>query len=134
MKCALLMIALFASALGAQDWVPTHIVAIAEYPRLARIAHLTGDVEVLCFLNKDGSVAEAAATGPGILKDQARQNALLWKFHRTSPKKRTDGNSVTLTYRYRLEGGPAETSQASFSVDLPNVVHVVAQTMVAMID
>jgi TonB family protein len=135
MSRLLLMIALAASGLCAQDWVPTHIVAITEYPRLAWIAQVTGDVIIRCSLNKDGSVAKAdVVSGPPLLGQQALQNAIIWKFQRDPPKKNQTQGFVTLTYQYRLEGGPKDAPHASFVVDLPGIIHVVAPIPVPMID
>jgi outer membrane biosynthesis protein TonB len=79
--CFLVAIAVTAAASGAQDWVPAHIVAVTDYPRLAWIAVASGDVVVRCLLNKDGSVAKAEAlSGPGLLKEKTVQNATLWRF------------------------------------------------------
>jgi len=123
-----------AISLWGQDWVPTRIVAITEYPTLAWIAHFTGDVVIKCLLNRDGSVASAEpVSGPGLLKDQARRNAMLWRFRRAS-RKRTNNYSFTLTYRYKLEGDPEDGRHASFAVDLPGLVDIVAHLPPPMID
>ena len=107
----------------AQDWTPTRIVAITDYVALARQAQVSGDVEVKCLLDPSGSVVSAEPlSGHPLLKEQARQNALLWKFHRTG----TGGkNSVTLTYRYHLEGSSGDSGHTVFVVDLPNKIDIV---------
>ena len=135
MNRLMLMFALAASSLCAQDWIPSHIVAVDEYPWLARVAGTTGNVVVKCTLNKDGSVASAEIlSGPALLREKTQQNAQLWKFHRTTSKGHTKEDSVTLAYQFRLEGGPKDTRVCSFVVDLPNVVHVVAPFPLPMID
>ena len=78
----------------AQDWTPRRIVAIADYVPLARQARISGDIQVKCFLDADGSVLRAAVlSGHPLLREQARKNALLWKFQRMGPQA---GNNVTL--------------------------------------
>jgi outer membrane biosynthesis protein TonB len=112
--------------LCAQDWTPKRIVAITDYVPLARQARIYGDVEVRCFLNADGEVTRAEAiTGHPLLTDQARQNAMLWKFQRTGPPVET--KTVTLKYQYRLEGEFQGRGRTQFVVDLPNTIQIIAQ-------
>ena len=88
--------------LCAQGWAPKRIVAITDYVPLARQAGIAGEVEIRCLLDADGTVTRAEAlTGHPLLKEQARKNALLWKFQRTTTQ--GENNSVTLKYSYRLE-------------------------------
>jgi TonB family protein len=111
--------------LCAQDWTPKRIVAISDYLPLARQARIQGDVEVRCVLDADGTVTRAeATTGHPLLKRQAVQNALLWKFQRTgSPG---ENNTVILKYQYRLEGEPQDRAHTVFLVDLPDTIQIVA--------
>jgi hypothetical protein len=63
--------------LCAQDWTPKRIVAM-NYPPLGTQARIAGDVEILCSLDPDGSVIRAEAiSGHAVLKEPARQNAVL---------------------------------------------------------
>lgn len=112
----------------AQDWVPARIVAIAEYVPVASAARVHGDVKVKCTLDANGRVVNATVlSGHPLLKEQARQNALLWKFKSSSPQV---SNSVTLTYQYRLEGELQDLSRTNahtvFIVDLPNTIQIIA--------
>jgi len=59
------------------------------------------------------------------LKEQSRQNALLWKFRRTSAKEGGD-NTIVLNYSYSLEGAFQERQNLTFAVDLPDRIHVTA--------
>src|SRR5260370_290496 len=89
--------------LHAQDWVPKRIVAITDYVPLGRQARISGDVVIKCFLDSAGSVVRAeVASGHRVLKEQARENALLWKFQRVASTQE-GSDSVTLKYQYRLE-------------------------------
>lgn len=129
----MLMFVLVASSLFAQDWVPTRIVAITRYFPLAAMARVSGDVVVKCVLDKDGSVMSAeVVSGPSLLKEQARTNALLWKFKRSPLADATNDNSVTLIYQYRLDGERPDNRLTSFSVDLPNTVHIIAPVAYVM--
>jgi TonB family protein len=111
--------------LCAQDWTPKRIVAITDYVPLARQARISGDVEVRCFLGANGAVTRAEViTGHPLLKDQARQNALLWTFQRTGPP--GENNTITLKYQYRLEGEFQDRAHTLFLVDLPNTIQIIA--------
>ena len=114
-------------ALSAQDWTPRRIVAIADDVPLARQARISGDVQVKCFLDADGSVLRAEVlSGHQLLREQARKNALLWKFQRTGSQA---GNTVTLNYQYRAEGELQDQARAGahtvFFVDLPSTIHII---------
>ena len=110
----------------AEDWVPKRIVAITDYVPLGRQARISGEVVIRCYLDSTGSVVRAdIVSGHPILKGQARENALQWKFQRvTSTHEGSD--SVTLTYKYRLDGEPQYSGGTSFQVDLPNEILIIA--------
>jgi TonB family protein len=109
----------------AQDWAPKRIIAISDYLPLARQARIQGDVEVRCVLDADGTVTRAEViTGHALLKDQARQNALLWRFQRSGPP--GEHNTVILKYQYRLEGDLQDRARTVFLVDLPNTIQIIA--------
>ncbi len=110
-----------------KDWTPKRIVAITDYVPLARQARTAGDVEIKCTLAADGSVTTAEViSGHPLLGEQARRNALLWKFQRTSVQR--GGSTVTLKYQYRLEGEPVDRVHTVFVVDLPNTIRIIAPT------
>ena len=125
---AVTLVLALAAAMQAQDWVPTYGAIITSYLQLARMAQITGDVVIHCTLNGDGTVADAeVVSGPALLKEQARRNALEWKFRRTPSG---EGSSVNVTYQYRLEGSPQDRPDASFSILPLNIVRVVAHPVV----
>lgn len=112
--------------LPAQDWTPARIVAITDYAPLPRQARIAGEVQVRCLLNADGTVMRAeVVSGHPLLKEQARQNTLLWKFRRTSVKGGND-NVITLKYEYLPEGELKDQHRTAFVVDLPDRVEVIA--------
>jgi len=115
--------------LRAEDWTPTRIVAITNYPPRALQARILGDVVIKCALDGTGSVTTAQiASGHPLLSEQARENALLWKFEKTALG-HDRSTSITLKYQYRLEGKPEGDVRTSFSVDLPNLIHIVGQIL-----
>jgi TonB family protein len=123
----ILAVWLVASALPlcAQDWTPKRIVALNYYVPLARQARIQDDVEIECFLDANGDVTRAETIkGHPLFQEQARQNALLWKFQLTGPP--GENKTVTLKYHYRLEGELKFKPRTSFLADLPNTIQVVA--------
>ena len=114
-----------AVSICAQDWTPRRIVAITDYLPLARLARIYGDVEIRCSLDANGSVLRAEVlSGHPVLKEQARQNALLWRFQNAGGA--PGSNAVTLKYQYRLEGVPQDRAHTVFTVDLPNTIQIIA--------
>jgi TonB family protein len=100
-------------------------VAIRDYVPLAKMARVSGIVEVKCTLDDNGSVRQAEViSGHPLLKEQARRNAMLWQFQRTSPEVKT--NSVTLFYEYLLEGTLQEHDNTVFVVEPPNRIQIIA--------
>jgi TonB family protein len=98
------------------------------YVPLARQARIYGDVKIKCSLDANGAVVSAEVrSGRPLLKEQARQNALLWKFQRTRSQV---SNTVTLNYQYRLEGELQDQARTGahtvFVVDLPNTIQIIA--------
>jgi TonB family protein len=129
MSCLAILVGMLATTLTlyADDWVPKKIVAITDYSPSARKARIQGDVVIQCFLDSTGSVERAEIiSGHPLFKEQALENALLWKFERTSAG-HSGSDSVTLRYQYRLEPGPEGTRRTFFSVDLPNMIHIVGE-------
>ena len=115
---------LLSAALCAQDWTPARIVAITDYAHLAALAQISGNVDVECTIDGNGSVVRAEAlSGHPLLKEQARQNALLWKFKKSGAG---ESNKVTLKYQYRLKGDTEPGPHTEFAVDLPNTIEIVA--------
>ena len=123
MNRLIVTLALLATALCAQDWIPYTTAVITSYLPLARMAKVTGDVVIRCTLNEDGTVASAeVVSGHALLREEARQNALVWKFRRTS----TGGDrSITLTYQFRLEGNATARNDVSFTVTPPNLIRII---------
>ena len=119
------LLALMALSACAQDWTPSKIVAITEYPRIPRLARVQGTVEVKCTLDSRGNVTAAEMlSGNAMLETAVRENALQWKFQPVSKDVR--GNSVTLRYVFLLEGKPQDATNSTFVFETPNTVQIVA--------
>jgi TonB family protein len=126
MKTALIF-TLTTTAIWAQDWKPSKIVEMAEYPALAHLARIQGTVEVKCILDSGGAVVTAESlSGPSELREFARQNALRWRFQRVS-KEALNNNLVTLKYRFLLKGEPQpqNRTRTTFVFEPPDKIQVV---------
>ena len=90
------------------------------------MVRIQGAVEVRCTLDSGGSVTSGEVlSGPQLLREPARQNALQWKFQRVP--KETSGNSVILKYVFLLEGEPPQDrTNTTFVFELPNRIQIVA--------
>jgi TonB family protein len=118
------LLALTALSGWAQDWTPSRIVAITDYPPLPRAARIQGTVEVRCTVDSNGRVASAEVlSGPGELREPARRNALQWKFQ---PASKDPGNFITLNYVFLLEGELQDRKNTTFVFELPNRIQIVA--------
>ena len=86
MKTKLLWVCLLlVSCRQETDWRPQHIVALLEYPRLARFADVQGLVQLSCSLTDEGTVQSCAAKGHPLLSEAAVKNVKGWTFARPSP-------------------------------------------------
>ena len=89
------------------------------------MARVQGIVEVKCTLDSSGNVtATEVLSGPRLLQESARQNALQWKFQPVSKEVR--GNAATLMYVFLLEGKPQDATNSTFVFEMPNKVQIVA--------
>jgi TonB family protein len=73
-----------------------------EYPPLAAVARITGDVTLDITLNEDGTVASSrVVSGHPLLRASAQENSMTWRFEAGDGKK-PGSEEFTLTYRFRL--------------------------------
>ncbi len=82
------------------------------YPRLARLARITGAVDVDIEVDKDGSVRSAIGSGAhNLLNRAAEENVKKWTFCSSN-----ENFKVKIIYAYRFEG------QAEYQESPPKVV------------
>jgi Gram-negative bacterial TonB protein C-terminal len=75
-------------------------LVMPDYPNVARLAQISGDVHLVARVGADGRVTEVAVvSGAPILARYARANLLSWAYT-CQPK----GGNVQVLYRYRLQG------------------------------
>jgi len=75
-----------------------------EYPPLAEVARISGDVSLEVTLNTDGTVTSSKiVSGHPMLQAAARENLMSWKFAALGSKS-LEGESFTVTYQFRFEG------------------------------
>ena len=71
-----------------------------DYPNVARLAQISGEVHLLAKVGEDGRVEGAdVLSGPPILAKYAQKNLLTWSFTR-----RPEHGTIVVVYHYRLQG------------------------------
>ena len=89
-----------ANAWSADDKICARHTIAPTYPRLARLARITGTVEVDVEVASDGSVHSAIGSGAQNLLDRAaEENVKRWTFCSG-----VVGVKLRIVYAYRLEG------------------------------
>ncbi len=126
---AALLILIASPQSATSEWTPKRIVGM-DYPRIALLAQVEGEIEVNCELNPDGSVHSAKPFGQAkphpLLLKAVQENAGLWIFMRSSegiPKT----NTIVLKYSFKLQGGPSDHPRSQFIFDYPNKVSVTSE-------
>lgn len=98
-----------------------------DYPNVARLAQVSGDVRLRAKVAEDGRVETAdVLSGPSILASYARKNVLGWQF-----TKRPKQQSIEIVYRYRLRE-PKVYGQVVPSVSLESPTEVVITSNVPL--
>ena len=94
-----------------------------DYPNVARLAQVSGDVRLLAKLTEDGRVEAAdALSGPAILASYARKNLLTWQFTH-----RPEGQEIQVVYHYRLrEPGVYGPVVPLVSLESPSEIMIVS--------
>jgi outer membrane biosynthesis protein TonB len=113
--CAVIVLSLtgLAAAQGAQDSgesLPKLIShADAEYPAIARTAHIMGDAVAKITTDGQSVVQAQAESGPTLLETASLDNAKTWKFAPHTP------GTFHVTYRFVLTPGDVLTSRIANS-------------------
>jgi hypothetical protein len=131
------MVVVFSRLLaGASGPEPTavHIVGL-DYPRLAHMAGVQGDVELVLTTGRDGAVrAVTRKSGNGLLVGPTADTLKKWTF---SPCNDTSGEcQYSMSIHFVLRGGPLDISQChtTFQFDSPGIVLVESQFAKAIVD
>jgi TonB family protein len=114
----MLALFLFLSAPGGTERHVKHVDSL-DYPRLALLARIEGDVQLTVQIDPEGKIQfVAAGSGNPLLVQAAEENVRGWRFDPDEAEK------LTITYKFRLEEPeqPAPSSRCSF--DFPDVVTV----------
>jgi hypothetical protein len=105
---ALSLLPLATASLGAQDSgasLPRLVShADAQYPPIAKTAHVMGDVVVKITTDGESVVESKAESGPPLLLKAAEDNAKTWKFAPHTP------GTFHVTYRFKFMDGNVATS------------------------
>ena len=110
-------------------WIPAHIVSI-DYPLLALQSRTSGLVKVRCVLRDDGVVGSSELlAGSKLLGYAVLARIGEWRFRVGSAFKHRPPESVTLTFRFRLEDRAVTRPQVTFVYDYPYAAEVISQPM-----
>ncbi len=93
------------------------------YPQVARLAHISGAVEVKVLISPDGKVTSATAvSGPPVLGQYAAENLKNWVFDEG------DERRLDIVFRFRLERPAVDYAPPPrVSFDLPNSVEITSK-------
>ena len=111
---------------------PLRVVGL-EYPRLANLAHVQGNVELKAIITGKGDVSSIQVlSGHELLARAARETAVKWKYTSCTGTRPCE---ATLMFSFELTG-PCDHSECGteFQVDLPNQVSVKARLLPPMIN
>jgi TonB family protein len=89
------------------------------YPRVARVARISGDVVLVAQIGSDGSVSiPILKSGHPMLLRAAEDNLKKWKFQTG------ESQEMEVTYHFRITEPASDSAQTECSFDLPNSVTI----------
>jgi hypothetical protein len=93
-----------------------------QYPQLARLAQISGDVVVKVSISTEGTVAGAdGISGPSLLRDYAAQNLKKWVFDR-GPER-----VLEIQFNFKLQNPPTKYAPPPVvTFDLPDHVEILS--------
>lgn len=116
------------------DLTAVHIVGL-DYPRLAHMASVQGDVELVLTVGRDGAVRTVTKkSGNGLLVGPTADTLKKWTF---SPCTETGGEcQYPMSIHFVLSGGPLDISQChtTFQFDNPGVAVVQSELAKAIVN
>jgi TonB family protein len=120
-----IFVAIASLTLNAQTRLSVASFVAPEYPPLAAVARITGDVTLDIALNENGTVASSrVVSGHPLLQAAAHENSLTWRFEASDGKK-SGNEAFTLTYRFRLSDTVrCERQPTRVTIDSYNLVSI----------
>ena len=121
---ALLVILAFTSIGRTADCsVGIRKLVVPDYPNVARLAQISGDVHLVATVGGDGRVNEVeVVSGAPILAKYARTNLLSWAY-----ACQPEGGRLQVVYRYRLQGKKIYgTVVPEVSLESPNEILIIS--------
>lgn len=103
---------------------PVHVESL-QYPQLARMARIQGDVVAVALVGTDGHVVGVpnAPTGHPLLAKAAEENIKTWRFQQGVEEE------VKVTYHFKIDEKPGPSySPGTCKFDLPDSVTVTVPT------
>jgi hypothetical protein len=107
-----------------------------DYPRIARLGRVQGNVELIALVSPTGTVREVRAmSGPGLLIQPTKDVLMRWTFDGCEIP---DGCEFRVVFSFTLtEGACVVTGPGSgseFEVDLPDHAKIKARELCAIVD
>lgn len=102
--------------------LPVHVESL-QYPQVARMARIQGDIVVVALIAADGHVIGVpnAPTGHPLLAKAAEENIKTWRFQSGAE------GEARVTYRFEIDEKPATGDfPTTCKFDLPDSVTVTA--------
>lgn len=128
--CALIATA----SMAAQEHLCVRDLVVPDYPPLARMARLQGEVVLDIQVLSDGHVADVKPSGgPRLLQREAERNIRQWTF-RDLPAGTKFPLHHRITYAYRIEGKPMAENRPRYVFHLPDSVEVITNPSVQYVD
>ena len=115
---------------SAQDsaWVPSRVVSF-EYPVLAQQSQTTGVVRIRCTILKAGEIETCeAVAGKPLLAQPVFAAVRNWRFSKTPETAHKLGDSVILTFVFRLEEPAKLRPETIFIYNAPYECEVVSHS------
>jgi len=93
-----------------------------QYPLMARLAQISGDVVVKVSISPEGTVAEVdRISGPSVLRDYAAQNLKKWVFDHGEER------NLEIQFKFKLQNPPTNYAPPPVvTFDLPNHVEIIS--------
>jgi TonB family protein len=134
----MLMIRASSPASECENYSPEKIVKM-NYPPLATLARIEGEVKFQCTVGNDGSVISTEVlSSPGskppseVLLKAAKKNISQWRFVRKDESK-CECHNVLMIYKFQLKGiaKRSRSPRTTFAFEPPNRVLVTAEATCA---
>ncbi len=110
---------------------------LPEYPHIAVLARIEGEVKASFVLNRDGEVVSVETlSGHGLLRRATEENIRTWKFFIPAAARQPE-LKLTTTFRYHFSGRKIvinQTGRLTVTVDSFHKIEVVTDEFIPNLD